>query len=320
MNKICLYCYQNLSAAENCYHTACLKKFFGKPFLPDLPYSQNQILELAQQVIRSQTAVTGAQPKLSLNLEKTGEAATPQKLTIVGLWGDYILKPPTPDYPELPELEDLTMHLAAKAGIKTVAHSLIRLKSGELSYITRRIDRIKGHKLHMEDMCQLTERLTEHKYNGSYEQIGRAILKFSDNPGFDLLTFFEVLLFSFLTGNNDMHLKNFSLIRNRQGKYNLSPAYDLVPAALLLEDDKEELALTLNARKKRLSMTDFLTLQNYLKIPDKSMETLAKKFSAIIPAWFLIIETSFISDAMKKRYKALILSRTNRLGLKCDKK
>jgi len=315
MNNICLYCYQKLSLPEASYHTACLKKFFGKPFLPDLPYSQSQILELAQQVIRSQTAVTGAQPKLSLNLEKSDTANSPQKFTIVGLWGDYILKPPTPDYPELPELEDLTMHLAAMAGIKTVDHSLIRLKSHELAYITRRIDRTKGHKLHMEDMCQLTERLTEHKYNGSYEQIGRAILKFSDNPGFDLLTFFEVLLFSFLTGNNDMHLKNFSLLKNQHGKHNLSPAYDLVPAALLLEDDKEELALTLNARKSRLKMADFLALQLYLQIPDKSMQTLLKKFSAILPVWFSIIETGFISDDMKTRYKDLIRSRAARLCL-----
>ncbi len=271
------------------------------------------MLELAQQVIRSQATITGAQPKLSLNLEKSDRANIPQKFTIVGLWGEYILKPPTPDYPELPELEDLTMHLAAQAGIKTVDHGLISLKSGELAYITRRVDRHKGRKLHMEDMCQLTERLTEHKYNGSYEQIGRAILKFSGNPGFDLLTLFEVLLFSFLTGNNDMHLKNFSLLKNLQGKFNLSPAYDLVPAALLLEDDKEELALTLNARKRRLKISDFQALQNNLKIPEKSMQNALKRFSAILPAWSALIDTSFVSETMKLRYKELIQSRATRL-------
>lgn len=314
MNNNCLYCYQKLSSAENFYyHTACLKKFFGRPILPELPYSQNQLLELAEKVIRSQANITGAQPKLSLNLERPDTAGSPQKFTIVGLWGNYILKPPTPDYPELPELEDLTMHLAARAGIKTVDHSLIRLKSDELAYITRRIDRLKDRKLHMEDMCQLTERLTEHKYNGSYEQIGRAILRFSDNTGFDLLTFFEVLLFSFLTGNNDMHLKNFSLLKNLQGKYNLSPAYDLVPAALLLEDDDEELALTLNARKRRLKIADFVALQKYLQIADKSMETTLKKFSAVMPAWSAIIDESFISENTKRRYKELINSRAKRL-------
>lgn len=315
MNDICLCCYQQLSLTENEYHAACLKKFFGRPTLPEMPYSQNQMLELAQRVIRSQAGVTGVQPKLSLDLEKPDTTGAAQKFTIVGLWGSYILKPPTPDYPQLPELEDLTMHLAARAGIKTVDHCLIRLKSNELAYITRRVDRMKRHKLHMEDMCQLTERLTEHKYNGSYEQIGRAILKFSDNPGFDLLTFFEVVLFSFLTGNNDMHLKNFSLLKNRQGKYNLSPAYDLVPAALLLADDKEELALTLNARKTRLKMADFQALQRYLQIPDKSLETLLKKLTAVLPVWSAIIDASFVSDEMKTCYKNLITSRATRLGL-----
>ncbi len=315
MRDRCLYCYKELAAGENQFHPACLKKFFGRPVLPELPYSQSQMLQLARQIIRSQASVTGAQPKLSLDLEKPGAAEAPLKLTIVGLWGNFILKPPTADYPELPELEDLCMHLAAMAGIKTVEHSLIRLQSGELAYITRRADRMKNRKLHMEDMCQLTERLTEHKYNGSYEQIGRAILKYSDNPGFDLLTFFEIVLFSFLTGNNDMHLKNFSLLKNPLGKYNLSPAYDLVPAVLLLPEDNEELALTLNARKRKLKMTDFISLQKNLQISDKSFETTCKRFSAVLPKWFAAIDTGFIADTTMQRFRELIRSRATRLGL-----
>ena len=315
MRDRCLYCYKELAAGENQFHPACLKKIFGRPVLPELPYSQSQMLQLARQIIRSQSSVTGAQPKLSLDLEKPGTAEAPLKLTIVGLWGNFILKPPTPDYPELPELEDLCMHLAAIAGIKTVDHSLIRLQSEELAYITRRADRLKNRKLHMEDMCQLTERLTEHKYNGSYEQIGRAILKYSDNPGFDLLAFFEIVFFSFLTGNNDMHLKNFSLLKNPQGKYNLSPAYDLVPAALLLPEDNEELALTMNARKRKLKMADFISLQKNLQISDKSFETTCKRFSAVLPQWFAAIETGFIADATRQRFKELISARATRLDL-----
>ncbi len=315
MRDRCLYCYKELAAGENQFHPACLKKLFGRPVLPELPYSQSQMLQLARQIIRSKASVTGAQPKLSLDLEKPGPAEASLKLTIVGLWGNFILKPPTPDYPELPELEDLCMHLAAMAGIKTVDHSLIRLQSGELAYITRRTDRMKKRKLHMEDMCQLTERLTEHKYNGSYEQVGRTILKYSDNPGFDLLAFFEIVLFSFLTGNNDMHLKNFSLLKSPQGKYNLSPAYDLVPAALLLPEDNEELALTLNARKRRLKMADFISLQKNLRISDKSFETTCKRFSAVLPKWFAAIDTGFITDATRQSFRELISSRATRLGL-----
>jgi len=273
------------------------------------------MLQLAQMVIRSQKTVTGVQPKLSLDLEKGDTAEAPQKLTIVGLWGNFILKPPTSDYPEMPELEDLTMHLATIAGIKTVDHCLISLKSGELAYITRRIDRHKGRKLHMEDMCQLTERLTEQKYNSSHEQIGRAILKFSDNPGFDLLAFLELTIFSFLTGNNDMHLKNFSLLKNLQGKYGLSPAYDLIAAALLLEEDNEELALTLNGRKRRLKATDFMALQKHLQVSDKSMQNTLQKFSAALPAWYEMINESFVSETIKQRYKEIISSRAARLNL-----
>ncbi len=128
-------------------------------------------------------------------------------------------------------------------------------------------------------------------------------MKHSDNPGFDLLAFFEIVLFSFLTGNNDMHLKNFSLLKNPQGKYNLSPAYDLVPAALLLPEDNEELALTLNARKRKLKMADFVSLQKNLQISDKSFETTCKRFSAVLPQWFTVIDTGFIVDATRQRFK-----------------
>jgi serine/threonine-protein kinase HipA len=136
----------------------------------------------------------------------------------------------------LPELEDLTMHLASVSGIETLLHSLIRLSSGSLAYITKRIDRPAKGKFHMEDMCQLTERLTEHKYKGSYEQIGRAILKYSSNPVLDVVNFFEQLVFSYLTGNADMHLKNFSLIKKPEVGWSLSSAYDLVPTALVVDN------------------------------------------------------------------------------------
>jgi serine/threonine-protein kinase HipA len=148
----------------------------------------------------------------------------------------------------LPEIEDLTMHLTTLAGIKTVPHSLIRLKSGNLAYITKRIDRNKKKKIHMEDMCQLTERLTEDKCHGSYEQIAKAVLKYSVNPGLDVINFYEQVVFSYLTGNADMHLKNFSLIDRPEMGYTLSEAYDMVTTALVNPADKEDLALTLNAK------------------------------------------------------------------------
>ena len=241
----CLYCYQPLKNNEQDYHASCSKKLFGQPSAPVLPYAEDDLEPLAKEVIQTQTAVTGVQVKLSLHITSGNQAGSEKRFTIVGLWGGYILKPPTADYPQLPEVEDLTMHLAAAANIKTVPHSLIRMQSGSLAYVTKRVDLTKEGKLAMEDMCQLTERLTEDKYHGSYEQIGRTILKYSNTPGLDVINFLELVLFSFITGNADMHLKNFSLLDKPGLGMILSPAYDLVNTALVNPDDKEEISLTL---------------------------------------------------------------------------
>ena len=190
----CLYCYQPLSDKEVDFHASCSKKIFGTPTPPQLPYDENQMSTLALKIIQSQITVTGVQPKLSLNLTGGRSKTEPKRFTIVGLWGNFILTPPTNQYPQMPEVEDLTMHLAEIAKINTVPHALIRLNSGQLAYITKRIDRANNHKLHMEDMCQLTERQTEHKYNASYEQVAKALLKYSASPGLDLVNFAEILL------------------------------------------------------------------------------------------------------------------------------
>jgi len=201
----CLYCYNELWEDEIDFHPACSHNMWCSAKPPLLNYTEGDMEPLAVQVVRSHIAVTGVQPKLSLSIQKMETGIQPQCFTIAGSWGAYILKLPVSHYPSLPEVDDLTMHLASIAKIATVPHSLIRLQSGNLAYITRRIDRVKGAKLHMEDMCQLTGKLTEDKYRGSYEQIGKAILKYSANPGLDLVNFFEQVVFSFLTGNADMH-------------------------------------------------------------------------------------------------------------------
>ena len=309
----CLYCYQLLGDEKSEFHSACSKKIFGTPNPPVLPYSEDQMLQLAEKVVKSQTTVTGVQPKLSLHLEKLAKKDEPQRFTIVGLWGGYILKPPTTQYKFLPELEDLTMHLAEISGIDVVPHSLIRLNSGNLSYLTRRIDRIGDTKIHMEDMCQLTERLTEHKYNGSYEQIGKAIARYSASPGLDIINFFEQVLFSFLTGNADMHLKNFSLIDNSDLGYILSPAYDMVASGLVVKGDDEELALTLNGKKKKLSRKDFDEAISRFNIDTKAIDNMFRKMESSLTRWYDFINISFIPDDMKKSYHDLIKERVSRI-------
>ena len=309
----CLYCYQPLDQGQTDFHPQCSKKLFGTTTPPELPYTKDDIESLALEVVRSQVTVTGVQPKLSVDLEK--EANGKKRFTIVGLWGKYILKPQTELYVNLPENEDLTMHLATMVNIKTVPHSLIRFKDGSLAYITKRIDRDKKKgKIPMEDMCQLTEKLTEQKYKGSHEQIAKIIMLHSAYPVLDLLTYFEVLLFCYLTGNADMHLKNFSLYKPAN-EYILAPAYDLLSTKLVLPDDKDELALTLNAKKRNLKKSDFNHLLNTYKIDEKVIENIYEKYRKIVPQWLNFIDTSFLPQQMKEEYKSIINKRKSILDL-----
>ena len=312
----CLYCYQPLEDARKDYHPLCSKKIFDKPDPPALPYSERQMVELGKQALRIGVSVPGAQPKLSLDIAPAQkQLQQPRRFTIVGLWGAYILKPPTTQYPHLPEVEDLTMHLATLCKIPTVPHSLIRLHNGSLAYITKRIDRDKTGKLHMEDMCQLTGRLTEHKYNGSYEQIAKVILTFSVNPVLDVVNFYEQVLFSFLTGNADMHLKNFSLIKYPATGYSLAPAYDLVASALVNPADTEELALALNGKKQKIKRADFLAAFANAGIGEKVIDSLFKKFADSISEWKRFVQISFLPADMKRKYNAMIDRKARQLEL-----
>lgn len=309
----CLYCYQPLSEKEVDFHASCSKKIYGSATPPELPYDESQMKDLALQVIQSQMTVTGVQPKLSLNLAAGENKKEPKRFSIVGLWGNYILKPPAEKYPQMPEVEDLTMHLAEIAKINVVPHSLIRLKSGQLAYITKRIDRVDKQKLHMEDMCQLTERQTEHKYLASYEQVAKAILKYSTNPGLDLVNFAELILFSFLTGNADMHLKNFSLIHDPTNGPVLSPAYDLLSTMLLNPKDDEDLALNLNGRKKKINRKDFESAFSTMKLDAKQQANIFAKMEKVRNKWIDFIQISFLSVDFKEKYIQLINEKFDRL-------
>lgn len=304
----CLFCYQE---SEGEFHQKCSKEFFGSTEPPKVPFTKNDLLKLAEQMIVGNTTIPGVQPKLSLHLEKSKNE--PEKLTIVGLWGQYILKPQSPVWEQLPQIEDLTMHLASLSKIRTAKHSLIHLESGELAYITKRMDRDQDTKLHMEDMCQLLGRMTEDKYKSSHEQIAKEIKRSSTNPGLDLVRFYEVTLFSFLTGNVDMHLKNFSLIRNAKGNYELAPAYDLVSSALVVDGDDEELALTLCGKKKRLKKSDFYKAMTVSGMPGKTAENILNKFSGLNQSWLAFIDQSFLSEHMKQEYKKLVSHKSNQL-------
>ena len=235
--------------------------------------------------------------------------------TVGALGGEYILKPSNPRYPHLPEVEDAAMHPAALARIATVPHGLLRLRDGALAYVMRRIDRRKGEKLHMEDMCQLTGRLTENKYDGLHDQVARTLRTYSANPVLDVMNFYELVLFSFLTGNADMHLKNFSLLHTPGLGYGLAPAYDLAATALVNPADTEELALTLNDKKKKLRQEDFLAATRRAGVEDKVMTGVFSRVVRVRPTWEKLLAESFLSLALKEGYLALLQRKFEQLGL-----
>lgn len=310
----CLYCYRPLEKGEKDFHAKCAKKFFGTTKVPVLDYTCEDMEKLAIQVIKDQTSLTGVQPKLSLHLN---EHEGSQRLTIVGLWGGFICKPQTIQFEQMPETEDLTMHLAELAKIDVVPHTLMRMADNSLCYLTKRIDRsATGEKLAMEDMCQLTERQTEHKYKSSYERIAKAIVQYSSIPKMDVTNFFEAILFSWITGNNDMHLKNFSLYEPVDGIVRLTPAYDMLNTVILNPDDDEELALTLNGKKKKLKRSDFIFSGIKMGIEQKTIERLIQKYVKLLPEMEEVIGNSFMDDEHKKKYWNLICERIDRLNMR----
>ncbi|MEX2573730.1 MAG: HipA domain-containing protein [Balneolaceae bacterium] len=297
---------------EEHYHPKCLQKLFDSKETPDLNVSYSELSELAKKSVHKRVTVPGVQTKLSLQIEKKAQGTS--KLTIVGLWGRYILKPPSNRWPELPENEHCTMMMAEVAGIETVSYGLIHLASGELAYITKRMDRDEqGNKFAMEDMCQLTGRLTEDKYKGSHEQIARTVKQFSANPLFDLTRLFELVLFSYLTGNGDMHLKNFSLLNDPELGWKLAPAYDLLSTRLVIpeEKDPEALALTLTGKKSNFQPISFNEFGKSIGLNEKQVTNIVEKLLSKRKTFNETVEKSFLSDGMKDTYKVILSRRFN---------
>lgn len=314
MENKCLYCYKPGNAGYD-FHEKCSLEFFGTRIPPAMEYSLDQMDELAKNIVERSVAVPGVQAKLSMSLVKEAKEKSDSRLTVVGaLGGQYIFKPPSDRFPEMPENEHLTMRMAENFGIRVVPSSLIRLASGELSYITKRVDRTgTGEKIHMIDMFQITEAFD--KYKSSMEKVGKALDTYSDNTLLDKIFYFELTLFSFLTGNNDMHLKNFSMIESPSG-WVLSPAYDLLNVSIVNPDDDEELALTLVGKKKKLTRENFEQLAIGLGLTEKQIEGVFKRIDKNKPKAMDWVDQSFLSDDMKIAYKKLFEGRLKKLGLR----
>lgn len=315
----CLCCGKPILPEESNsgWHTRCIRRFFGTDTLPEIDLTEEALASYVTESVFKGLTVPGVQRKMSLHLDHK-EAP---RLTLVNYPTGYILKPQTPEYRNLPEAEDLAMRIAEKAGVKTVPHALLRM-NGQFAYITKRIDRritgrkrLRVQKYAMEDFCQLDERLTADKYRGSYERCAKIISRYSVRTGLDLSELFLRLVVSFVTGNSDMHLKNFSLIETEPGSgiFVLSSAYDLLPVNLVLPEDREELALTMNGKKANLHRNDFLHFAEQSGVGRTAAEKIIKKVLAAKEDYLTLCDDSYLPQDMKDALKELIRSRCERL-------
>jgi serine/threonine-protein kinase HipA len=283
--------------------------------MPLLDISDEQLVHLAKESVNKGYTVAGVQKKMSLHLSQEAEA----RLTIVNYPTGYILKPQTKDYAFLPEYEDLAMRLADISGIKTVPHALLK-NENEYAYITKRIDRVisgENAALYaMEDFCQLSGRVTRDKYRGSYENCAKIIRKYSSRPGLDLSELFLRVVFSFVIGNSDMHLKNFSLREQTPAErvYYLAEAYDMLPVNLILPEDEEEMALTLNGKKRNIRRKDFLEFGNHCGLSEKTAVKLMQKICALQDKYEKACTQSFLQKKQIEAMLDLMSARIRRLG------
>lgn len=256
-------------------------------------------------------SIQGLQLKLSAVLR-----ITEGRFEIVDQGGRYIFKPPSVDYPELPENEDVTMRMAAAAAIEVPVHGLLRSVDGSLTYFIKRFDREGHDRLPVEDFAQLSGESRDTKYDSSMEQVAGVIGRFCTFPAIERVKLFERTVFSFLAGNEDMHLKNFSLITRNQ-KVELAPAYDFLNSTLVLKQPKEELALPLRGKKSRLVRNDFVKYfaRERLQINERVVNEVLLGFSKAMPVWRALLAKSFLSPGAKEHYAAILSERAGRMGL-----
>ena len=306
----CLCCGKPLKTeTEHGWHKSCVKSFFGTAEFPDIDVSEDVLNQIAVDNTTKGFTVPGVQKKLSLHLSKDD---TP-RLTLVNYPTGYILKPQTEEYPALPEMEYLVMQMAEASGIKTVPYALLRLplQGNAFAYITKRIDRKDGQMLAMEDFCQLDGRLTDDKYRGSYERCGKIVAKYSVNSGLDLSQLFYRIVFSFAVGNSDMHLKNFSLIETEEGKseYVLSAAYDMLSTNVVIPEDNEQMALTINSKKQNICRKDFIVFAETIGVPQKAAEKMIEKTVKLKDKYIVMCKESYLPDDKKEALEKLIEER-----------
>lgn len=284
MTQPCLVCLGDAPEGSD-YHPSCLRRLFGVTRVPEVDLELAKLHTVAQAMV-GHSSISGTQRKISVKL--TVDRAT-LRVAIEG--GEFILKPQTQAFPNLPENEQLTMRLAEEAGLEVPPFGLVRLKDRTLAYVVRRFDRVEGHKLLAEDFCQLAELAPKQKYEGSAELCARLVAKYASEPGIEALKLLRLVAFSWWTGNGDLHLKNLSLLRHEDGRFRLSPAYDLVSTRLMIEDD--QLALPVGGNRKEVTPRQWLEFAQYCRVPPKAA---ARAFGGLAKA--LDVSLGFIQQSL----------------------
>jgi len=279
-----------------------LKNLFDVNYLPKIDLSLTDIPTAAQEMA-GKMSISGVQPKLSMKLDKKNGT-----LEVAGEGGEYILKPQLQTFNNIPQNENLCMDIAASLGIQVPPHALVSLKDNSLAYIVKRFDRIKKEKHHQENFFQILGE--KDKYKGSMEKIGKKLKEISEIPGFDAQLFFERILYFFIIGNGDAHLKNFSIIYDKENFIRLSPAYDIVSSKLVIPHE-EDSALTINGKKNNLARKDFDELVNALKINSKASY---KNILGSIKTIDRLIKNSLLTDEEKKSLSSIVKERALRLS------
>lgn len=305
MNRVCRICLGDAPDSAD-YHPRCLRKLFKSSKVPKLDVELRK-LHIAALAMVGHTSLSGIQKKISVNLEP--RRAT---LRVAAEGGRYILKPQTDTYPSVPENEHVTTHLAELVGIDVSPNGLVSLKDGSPAYIVRRFDRLpNGHKLRQEDFCQLAEKSPKEKYDGSGELCVRLLRQYASEPLVEILKLYRLLVFTWWSGNGDMHLKNFSLLADEQGIMRLTPAYDLLCTRLVIPNDT--LALPIDGRKDDLHRNTWLRFAEYCQLPEKTATRVLDRQSSILDGAMRLIERSFLPDDQKAVYKSLVAERSAHL-------
>lgn len=276
--------------------------------LNDLPYTAAELRQEAANRAKK-LSIQGVQPKLSATI-----SVVEQEFKIVDQFGTYIIKPQNDLFPELPQNEDVTMRMAKVFGLDVPFHGMLYAKDGSLSYFIKRFDRYgKGKKLATEDFAQLTGNTRDTKYRFTMEKLVPVIDEFCSFPAIEKADFFKRILFCYVTGNEDMHLKNFSLITKNE-KTTLTPVYDFLNSSIAIKNPEEEIALTLKGKKSNLKASDFIDYyaKDRLQLNEKTIATILEQMHNAIPKWEELLEISFLSDEMKEKYFNLL---EKRIGL-----